>query len=288
MKIRQDLIKSFELVNQSEKRWLEEYKEMCKSDGVVDQVGLEQNTRYVSKNFGSVAGFNTELLINPLDQRLTIPIDARIPKILAFCEPLSVNKTDVVILEHTADFWKDRGGRVLHPNKDNMENSVAVLNNQIPSAASHEFGHILDFTLDRPSRDSKYFKDMIRTPFQQQIKEDVGVKRVYTFHENRGNEQSIKNLDAYVRYYTASKEVFAELFSNHVHSKLDLEFSEKHQSSVFHKYAQTFYKEHQESIDQFYENLYQPIYEQYYNTKSGLNVQSSNKGKQLPSVNFDY
>ena len=51
MKIRQDLIESFELVNQSEKRWLEEYKEMCKSDGVVDQVGLEQNTRYVSKNF---------------------------------------------------------------------------------------------------------------------------------------------------------------------------------------------------------------------------------------------
>lgn len=122
MKIRQDLIESFELVNQSEKRWLEEYKEMCKSDGVVDQVGLNPNTRYVSKNFGNVAGFNTELLINPLDQRLTIPIDARIPKILAFCEPLSVNKTDVVILEHTADFWKDRGGRVLHPNKDNMVN----------------------------------------------------------------------------------------------------------------------------------------------------------------------
>ena len=67
MKIRQDLIESFELVNQSEKRWLEEYMEMCKSDGVIDQVGLEQNTRYVSKNFGSVAGFNTELLINPLE-----------------------------------------------------------------------------------------------------------------------------------------------------------------------------------------------------------------------------
>ena len=240
MKIRQDLIKSFELVNQSEKRWLEEYKEMCKSDGVVDQVGLKQNTRYVSKDFGNVAGFNTELLINPLDKRLTIPIDARIPKILAFCEPLSVN----------------------------------------------EFGHVLDFTLDRPSRDSKYFKEMIRTPFQQQIKEDVGVKQVYEFHESRRNKQSIKNLDAYVRYYTASKEVFAELFSNHVHSKLYLEFSEKHQSSVFHKYAQTFYKEHQDTIDQFYENLYQPLYEQYYNTKSG--APSSNKDKQLPSVDFDY
>ena len=89
-----------------------------------------------------------------------------------------------------------------------------------------------------------------------------------------------------VRYYTASKEVFAELFSNHVHSKLGLEFSEKHQSSVFHKYAQTFYKEHRESIDQFYENLYQPIYEQYYDTKSG--VQSSNNGEPLPSVDLDY
>ena len=120
MKIRQDIIESFELVNQSEKRWLEEYKEMCKSDGVVDQVGLSPNTRYVSKNFGTVAGFNTELLIHPLDKRLTIPIDVRIPKILAFCEPLSTNQTDVVILDHTDNFWKDRGGRVLHPNKDNM------------------------------------------------------------------------------------------------------------------------------------------------------------------------
>ena len=91
MKIRQDLIESFELVNQSEKRWLEEYKEMCKSDGVVDQVGLNPNTRYVSKNFGSVAGFNTELLINPLDQRLTIPIDARIPKILEVLQVLTLN-----------------------------------------------------------------------------------------------------------------------------------------------------------------------------------------------------
>ena len=114
------------------------------------------------------------------------------------------------------------------------------------------------------------------------------MKRVYAFHENRGNEQSIKNLDAYVRYYTASKEVFAELFSNHVHSKLGLEFSEKHQSSVFHKYAQTFYKEHQESIDQFYENLYQPIYEQYYDGKSELSMSLVNKDKSLTSMDFDY
>ena len=49
-----------------------------------------------------------------------------------------------------------------------------------------------------------------------------------------------------------------------------------------------FYKEHQESIDQFYENLYQPLYEQYYGSKSKSDVKLMNKDEQLPSVNFDY
>lgn len=57
---------------------------------------------------------------------------------------------------------------------------------------------------------------------------------------------------------------------------------------MFHKYAQTFYKEHQESIDQFYENLYQPIYEQYYDTKSKSDVKFVDKTKQLSEIDFDY
>lgn len=57
---------------------------------------------------------------------------------------------------------------------------------------------------------------------------------------------------------------------------------------MFHKYAQTFYKEHRESIDQFYENLYQPIYEQYYDIKSKSGVKSMNKDKQLSEIDLGY